>query len=139
MNDRQLLELAAKSAGIELVDIKQRSDNPYSVASGKPWNPLTDDGDALRLAVKLHLILVMTSSDFIVADWYSKHEAIEEPITDDRNSATRRAIVRAAAEVGKGMLTHDEFILMFPGSFDDDTVAAAEIRKSLPPLPEEPK
>src|SRR6185369_15316360 len=68
MNDRELLELAAKAVGIEYT---VRDDNYYKthkffglwlVIHGEPyegqrryWNPLRDDGDALRLAVKLRL------------------------------------------------------------------------------------
>ena len=121
MNDKTLLELAAKAAGIELVDIKQRSDNPYSVASGKPWNPLTDDGDALRLAVKLGMDIGHVAGQVYANDVFLFYcDYNHDPCV-----ATRRAIVRAAAEVGKGMLTQDEFIRMFPGRFDDVTVAAA--------------
>ena len=50
--DRELLELAAKAAGYEYA-----KHGGYIVVDGIPgnWNPLTDDGDALRLAVKLRL------------------------------------------------------------------------------------
>ena len=48
-----------------------------------------------------------------------------ESSREDRYVNTRRAIVRAAAEVGKGMLTQDEFVRMFPGRFDDEEVTRA--------------
>jgi hypothetical protein len=51
------------------------------------WNPLTDDGDALRLAVKLDLSI--DDACVIYSDGAS----------DDRYAATRRAIVRAAASI----------------------------------------
>ena len=62
MNDRELLELAAKAAGLEIhKQIQAKRDSSIDpeaaglfIANGSTWwNPLTDDGDALRLAVKL--------------------------------------------------------------------------------------
>jgi hypothetical protein len=60
MTDKELLELAAKAAGYKVwircngkvlhSDIWKNSNIEWT-----PWNPLTDDGDALRLAVKLGL------------------------------------------------------------------------------------
>ena len=59
MDDRRLLEKAAKAAGLQFSDGRQLNPRVYLVrAAGEDWrgwNPLTDDGDALRLAVKLHL------------------------------------------------------------------------------------
>jgi hypothetical protein len=57
------------------------------------WNPLTDDGDALRLAVKLNLL---SDPRFI-------HERDVLMFTQgiEKLEATRRAITRAAAEIGK--------------------------------------
>lgn len=59
MNDRELLELAAKAAGIETRPQYASMENGYglNVKPGYYWNPLTDDGDALRLAVKLEMCL----------------------------------------------------------------------------------
>ncbi|MGV8671232.1 hypothetical protein ACV34V_33850, partial [Pseudomonas aeruginosa] len=52
MNDRELLQLAARAAGIDRVLAE-----PINFSTGVEyyWNPLTDDGDALRLAVLLNL------------------------------------------------------------------------------------
>ena len=90
MTDRELLELAAKAAGLELdkfsyTDRADLAQNSFTAKNyiGR-WNPLTDDGDALRLAHKLGLL-----SDVPV--W---PRTLEE---------TRRAIVRAAAEIGRNM------------------------------------
>ncbi len=72
---------------------------------GQPqyWNPLTEDGDALRLAVKLmiHIEWWPAFHDGAVAACtdISKHS---EPWRSDRAAATRRAIVRAAAEMAEG-------------------------------------
>lgn len=90
MTDRELLELAAKAAGIPLKpDFARRYD--YYMADRLMWNPLTDDGDALRLAVKLRLF----------APELDPAIATAQLDLDDPYAATRRAIVRAAAEIGK--------------------------------------
>jgi hypothetical protein len=99
MTDRELLELAAKAAGIEYGQ-KKAADGNYHLYLGPPsgwWNPLTDDGDALRLAVKLNIHI--TSS---VTDAWATTLLVTaiEPMDSDKYAATRRAIVRAAAELG---------------------------------------
>lgn len=114
MTDRELLELAAKAAGI--VVIRSRLDDPLArdmlVANGHrnphhetgPWNPLTDDGDALRLAVGLRMHVMVYADECHAVVWgdgtASDREATE---TNNRDpvAATRRAIVRAAAEIGR--------------------------------------
>ena len=56
MDDRELLELAAKAAGVDPTKLKTPYVSQDGLATGwNEWNPLTDDGDALRLAVKLRL------------------------------------------------------------------------------------
>ena len=112
MTDRELLELAAKAAGIELDFEHDLWNRPMLVASGvvsAVWNPLTDDGDALRLAVKLRMVVDTdyngganagnAAVDFGEPE-YGYQEGQGNP---DPYAATRRAIVRAAAEIGKGM------------------------------------
>jgi hypothetical protein len=100
--DRELLELAAKAAGIEIMfwsggrDIGAES--PVVKPHGLDWNPLTDDGDALRLAVKLELSIQPDSVLVMVGDMYCEWEYFE-----DRGEATRRAITRAAAAIGRAM------------------------------------
>ena len=113
MTDRELLELAAKASGITV--IRSRLDDPLNLdilIENSPrnkfqhsgaWNPLTDDGDALRLVVKLHMMI-----DYITrADSYKAGCVVavaggksfyEDGFTTE---ATRRAIVFAAAELGK--------------------------------------
>ena len=114
MTDRELLELAAKAAGYQIDGpaskymvqgytfdslLRLNEQGGHSV-----WNPLTDDGDALRLVVKFRMMI-----DFITApnSWMvgctvaasSAGNFYEKGFTAE---ATRRAIVRAAAEIGKG-------------------------------------
>ena len=109
MTDRELLELAAKAAGIEFDFCRPELGGCQirkSLVSGW-WNPLTDDGDALRLAVKLRLGLVhsweLEDEDAVATVWIS-HDGqclAEEIKGDDPYAATRRAIVRAAAALGE--------------------------------------
>lgn len=114
--DKELLELAAKAAGIELKPMEMNNveeigdyrfigflTDPDQWARG--WfNPLTDDGDALRLAVKLKLGIGV---EFDRIDAYNSQVHVAEYIYNkpqtDPYAATRRAIVRAAAAIGKEM------------------------------------
>ena len=110
-DDKELLEKAAKAAGYSTApyfDGPHIGANKYEYTEGpNGWNPLTDDGDALRLAVKLNIDVVF---DFdrvmaVYGNGYSKEEYFYElPEPTDRYAATRRAIVRAAAAaIGEGM------------------------------------
>ncbi len=89
MDDRELLELAAKAAGYNAF----AGHAAQILDSG--WNPLTDDGDALRLAVKLELGIDIVEAHTAVM---SRDERV---CVVDR--CTRRAIVRAAAAIGRDM------------------------------------
>lgn len=105
MTDKELLELAAKAAGIEIKWATQIGNGvvPDEVFS-MGWNPLKSDADALRLAVKLGIDIVHyeNASEAI---YYKKEVygglSIEESHGDDPYAATRRCITRAAAEIGK--------------------------------------
>lgn len=109
MNDKTLLELAAKAAGIAAHTFIDGSF--LHILHGQivaRWNPLDDDGDALRLAVKLELSQLFDSMpDGLIVEigipWHDTlfNTIFTEPIGKDKYSATRRAIVRAAAEIGK--------------------------------------
>ncbi len=108
MSDRELLELAAKAIGL-----KEGLGGAFWTEYGGVFDPLTDDGDALRLAVKLKMnIQIVTLPHAVYVKIYDgTHEAAMEPLQDVRTSvvttdplaATGRAIVRAAAEIGKEM------------------------------------
>jgi hypothetical protein len=103
MTDMELLEKAAKAAGMTecgwmgptFVYVNDKT-------TFVEWNPLTDDGDAMRLAVKLRMHL--TLDDYGVAarignvgnTWHG----CETHLYGGIESATRRAIVRAAAANG---------------------------------------
>ena len=110
--DRELLEPAAKAAGLNNLIFNHGKTNSYHAGSLEymtekhhhtPWNPLNDDGDALRLAVKLRICLGPNLQlDRAVA--YAEDDPVQsEPYVPDPYAATRRAIVRAAAEIGRAM------------------------------------
>jgi hypothetical protein len=101
MTDRELLELAAKAAGLprRSWDYEWCRSHGHMVTFSDMWNPLTDDGDALRLAVKLSLDIHVDSN--LTEVIYL--EATTEAHLSDPYAATRRAITRAAAEIGKEM------------------------------------
>ena len=111
MTDRELLEQAAKAAGMEgeYLPLGIRTYEPphWSEDLGEFWNPLTDDGDALRLAVKLNIVIwecAQYNCALVEVRYGNASGELTEPIVDnDPYAATRRAIVRAAAEIGKDM------------------------------------
>lgn len=107
-SDRELLELAAKAAGFELIwrgsDASVEADVidgfvPYRREGSSLfiWNPRDRDGDALRLAVKLKLRDVAGEVWAIEGSSISEYEL-------DHYAATRRAIVRAAAAIGRNLI-----------------------------------
>ena len=94
--DRELLELAARAAGLYVVMTQ-----PFiglQIRDGNLWRPLDDDGDALRLAVKLGFTVEPGKC------WHSPYgPAFGEDVLCGEMKATRRAIVRAAASIGEQM------------------------------------
>ena len=111
-NDRELLELAAKAAGF--LNWTWRGESLFVETghsrgdTGFHWNPLTDDGDALRLAVKLKMTVDTNwwnydQCEFSDTTFVSTTKTFEEQHKGDPYAATRRAIVRAAAAIGKAM------------------------------------
>jgi hypothetical protein len=98
MDDRKLLELAAKAAGITIDEWDSGNVGLMCGLDGyeQYWSPLAFDDDALRLAIKLD-IGIMPFTDFISAGGF------EEQRGNDSCAATRRAIVRAAAAIGEQM------------------------------------
>ena len=103
MTDRELLEFAAKASGINL-DVFIDNKTIRRDKDGQPiyWNPLTDDGDALRLAISINLRIFRFETMCTVQPMFCNW-AVDERDDGDKYAATRRAIVRAAAEIGKSM------------------------------------
>lgn len=111
-----MLELAAKAVGFILTwgekfkigdDEVDCTDMPYVCGSSPDigpmyWNPLNDDGDAFRLAVKLRMCVESWGAGSSAVVIINNRAYVAEPhYGDDPERATRRAIVRAAAEIGK--------------------------------------
>lgn len=102
MTDRELLEAAAKADGhgVEFDDV---SGLTYwgDRFTGLLWNPLHNDGDALRLAVKLGICLGPNFDGTFAVAFGDDGRNITEPLGDDPCAATRRAVVRAAASLSQ--------------------------------------
>ena len=107
MSDRELLELAAKATGLRIVDWAGMV--PMVLPPGRTipmeWQPLTDDGDAFRLAVRLQISTEPLYSYCVAYSGGVCAQQFSEPVRnfDDPFVAARRAVVRAAAEIGKAM------------------------------------
>ena len=108
MNDKELLGFAAKACQWAFED---DDDEGLSLVvwgdDNVPmfqWNPITDDGDALRLAVMLRIpiqhggpcVSAYAGQSVMAKQFTERHEK-------DPYAATRRAIVRAAAAIGEAM------------------------------------
>jgi hypothetical protein len=112
VNERELLEWAAKACGLDLAVWDERYSAMHYPHKTKLtdchyWNPLIDDGDALRLAAALE-IRAGVSSLKAIADWWKRPSMTELDnvvvlIDGDPCAALRRAITLAAAEIGKAM------------------------------------
>lgn len=93
--DRELLELASKAAY-----------GHKNFFGDMKWNPLTDDGDALRLAVKLNIDIrfdTLPDGPYVeaVAMWTDMIHCDAQDLGNDAALATRRVIVRTAAAIGR--------------------------------------
>lgn len=114
-SDRELLELAAKAAKLDIgwsvkrtqvgqpdmYGVREYTEAVCPIMAGVFWNPLTDDGDAQRLLNELQLSLRHTGGGTVIIRDRHGREICYENYRGDIDAATRRAIVRAAAEVGK--------------------------------------
>jgi hypothetical protein len=109
MTDRELLEFAAKAAGNGANSWSDShkclftTHGPYPNEYRK-WNPLADDGDALRLSTELRLNVFHTNgcAYAMQSDCDGEYEQkVSYKDAGDKHAATRRAIVRVAAEIGR--------------------------------------
>ena len=111
MTDREMLELAAKAHGKE-IDLDRYDDEMGFIILGisRWWNPLTNDGDAFRLMVKLRLTVsvwsdgdhasaAMTLPDGVPPSGANGWRAASASSSSRLATATRRAITRAAAAI----------------------------------------
>ena len=113
MNDRELLEFAAKAAGYPHTKWDEHGwfyvcgleGDWLGPSDFELWNPLKDDGDALRLALQLDIV-VWEFSQYDRAMVEVRYGAARGEYWGkggDRFEDTRRVIVHAAAEIGKAM------------------------------------
>lgn len=111
--EREWIALAAKACGVAIV---WHTGTPCIPNSGGPngpviWNPLDDDGNAFRLQVAVGMIVNAPTDVAAHAGVPAKVQffdiVIEEPCTgwseEARRAATRRAVVRCAAEHGRSL------------------------------------
>ena len=108
MNDKELLELAAKAAGIE--GMWDNESKCFVPADGPIiWEPLSHDGDALRLALRLEMTLrpytSLSRAKYceVELEREGRQILLTEKVLTTLEEATRRAIVRAAAAIGEQM------------------------------------
>lgn len=112
-SDLELLKLAAKAAGYEI-----NFEEPVGCPVGyyphgydedgdvaEWWNPLHNDGDALRLLMAIPGMRYIRDDVAVQVDFPTRINGlvgvIEWHDRSDRQTAARRAIVRAYAEIGK--------------------------------------
>ena len=115
-DDHKLLEKAANAAGVPIYasddgTLQQRPIWAVKCGGGngtmpyeQEWNPLRDDAEAFRLAVKLRIEIGFSGNG--MQTWavqpYKDIRVHEHIATNaDLSAATRRAIVRAAASIGE--------------------------------------
>ena len=97
MNDIEMLGLAAIAEYGK--DTHLSPYNPEWLESEEAWNPIRFNGDAFALTVALDISIGFDGDALLV------NERIHAYNVTDRCAATRRAIVRAAAEIGKSRVT----------------------------------
>lgn len=116
-DEREILELAAKAIGCVHIDLAKRKGlelvtaedaiGPFWMIDGSHqwhWNPIDDDGDALRLMVNLRLeVNVGTKCTRAVSKPIEEGVRVTVDHLSDPLESTRIAIVRAAAEIGRVM------------------------------------
>lgn len=103
MNEDDLIKLAAKAAGIR--GEWNEACSKFEKLGDEGWHagffdPLADDGDALRLAVKLGIAVRRISNKAMVS---SSVGQFDEYCDNNPCAAIRRAIVRAAAAIGENL------------------------------------
>ena len=109
MDTQEMLEIASKAAGLDLARWDEDRGvmiYPFrsSLTNGHEWNPREDDGDALRLAAHLRIDLEFNESiKTVLACAPGMPGCAEEWQQENRSTAVRLAITRAAVEIGRSM------------------------------------
>lgn len=122
MTPREQLEMAAKAAGYEIL-VKKQAERDAMLGVGNDaglwikgvstcWNPRDDDGQSLRLAVRLNFAVKCNGPDsqhdpdctIVLFDTVEFPWRLVQKHAGDPEAATRCAIFRAAVKVGLQML-----------------------------------
>jgi hypothetical protein len=106
MTDKELLELAAKAAGITMAPhaFMHKYGCSMLCEDGTYFNPLTDDGDCFRMETALGMAPAWYRDGVGVIHKDGRASPIVGFYTDhngDKDKARRYASTRAAAEIGK--------------------------------------
>lgn len=101
-DDRELLEQAAKAAGIDLTGAHFNGTFVFWTPRKPNWNPLKDDGDALRLACSIPLMAGFDMQYLFACAWQAS-ESHEE-----RCAYVRRKIVETVARFSGAALSVEE-------------------------------
>lgn len=113
MNYKEMLEFAAKAADMDLLPhCNSHLDNRFLFTfNGTNWNPLTDDGDALRLAATLDMEITINRIDEYTqaTGGYHGEYTCRESHGKDLYASTRKAIVRTAAKIGGSEICNNKF------------------------------
>ena len=110
MNEKELLRMAAKAAGLIMSEEWDCAAEGRGIIIGRgdgdlrPWNPLSDDGEAFRLSVQLQISVMSniiryeaSTIALTLAGIFVKEDMLQQ----SADVSARRAIVRAAAELGR--------------------------------------
>lgn len=103
MTDREMLELAARAAGLPW--------DQWVIDGDDRWDPLKHKADAFDLMVKLGMRVgpypvFGGSKHGVVAErcvWHPASKEVFEPHNNDPTAATMLAITKVAAEIGLAM------------------------------------
>lgn len=111
MTDRELIELAAQAAGIDLAWSSQHDLSPRRSDSFDIWNPLEYNSDAFLLAIDLSIDVAQAPPFKEAHAIYYCHgfvldQRLSEPWGTDKYAANRRAIVRAAVAIIQARINH---------------------------------
>lgn len=112
MTDQELLEYAAKAAGLERASFVEDSSWGWGITHEHDeydlWNPLAKDWHAFRLMVDLGIDVEWRADGRVSAYRHANSNGhcftAFESSREGRAQNTRRAIVRAAAEIGRNMI-----------------------------------
>ena len=107
MKNKKLIKLAGKAIGVKVKFAEDGYPFFYDETFYHFWNPLEDDGDALRLALALDISVCVYHDCSQPKPWLRVEDSEGNWVFVDPDkfgkckfSATRRAIVEAAAFIG---------------------------------------